>query len=490
MIFLKTLLYFRFVFLQRRLSSVFLCFLLLLATNAYSVVRLSGTITHPIADSIKISYNDNKLAYYPKEFYALVDKNGYFSIAFPLPSGIYLQAEITHGNHLAEVMLYDGDSLHLSADTRRFDSSIHYNGTGSEVQNFVALHTITRGRLNQYTLRVKNILGKEPEQFYAGIEEERKKEEDFANKSQYKLPPLFKKIWLSHFEYYNYFFLQQYPLMHQMMNLQRYTDTVPPENYTVLKHMPQKFNDDLLQVPSYLLYLTGVFESKLKAAGLGFPSSDTQKARILLDSIIALGYKNLPKQSSEYCIAQGLYARIRVQQLSRTKQELYKFTTSFPSSQYLPFLQKQLDIVERLSPGMPAPDFQTTTLSGITVHLSSLKDTVVYVTFWASWCKQCVGEMRMMERKVKQSFLNKPVRFVYVSLDEDTTLAKQVTNQFKVAGYHTYTSGSWYADVAVKYGIQALPAYFLVDRKGRFALSNPPTPQRPTDLIVAISRLY
>ncbi len=490
MIFLKTLLSSRPFMLVRQLSCVFLCSCLLLGTNAFGIVKLSGSIANPISDSVKISYNDNKLAYYPKEFYALVDKKGNFSVTVTLPSGTYMQTEITHGNHLAEVMLYDGDSLHLTADSYHFDSSIHYNGTGSEVQNFVALHTITRGRLNQYTLRVKNILGKEPEQFYAGIEEERKKEEDYANKSPYKLPQQFKKIWLAHFEYYNYFFLQQYPLMHQMMKLQRYTDTVPAENYRVLKYMPQKFNDDLLQVPSYLLYLTGVFETKLKAAGLGFPSSDTQKARILLDSLITLGYKNLPTQSCEYFVAQGLYARIRVQEVNRTKQELNKFTTHFPHSQYLHLLQYQLDIAERLLPGKVAPDFQTSTVTGNQINLSDIHDTVVYVTFWASWCKQCVGEMRMMERKVKPLFVNKPVRFVYVSLDEETSVAKQVINQFKVAGHHTYTSGSWYADVAVKYGIQALPAYFLIDKKGKFAVTNPPTPQRPTELIVAISRLY
>ena len=490
MIFVKTLLFSRTFILVRQLSSVFLCCSLLLGARAFGIVKLSGTIVHPISDSVKVSYNDNKLAYYPKEFFAKVDKGGSFSIALPLPSGTFMQAEITHGNHLAEVMLYDGDSLRLTADTRRFDSSIHYSGTGSEVQNFVALHTITRGRLNQYTLRVKNLLGKEPEDFYRGIEEERKKEEDFANKSPYVLPKQFKKIWLAHFEYYNYFFLQQYPLMHQMMKLQRYTDTVPAENYAVLKYMPQKFSDDLLQVPSYLLYLTGVFETKLKAAGLGFPASDTQKARVLLDSLITLGYNTLPTQSSEYFIAQGLYARIRVQEVNRTKQELNTFTTHFPYSQYSPLLQKQLDIAERLLPGKPAPDFHTNTVAGNQLNLSDINDTVVYITFWASWCKQCVGEMRMMERKVKPLFVNKPVRFMYISLDEDTTVAKQVINQFKVAGYHTYTSGSWYSDVAVKYGIQALPAYFLIDRKGKFAVTNPPNPQRPTELIVAISRLY
>lgn len=487
---IKTLLHCRSVIFSRLLSCVFLCYCFLFGFKSYALVKLSGIISYPISDSIKISYNDNKLAYYPNEFYALVDERGTFSISFPLPAGSFIQAEITHGNHLAEVMLFDGDSLHITADTRRFDSSIHYKGKGSEVQNFVALHTISRGRLNQYTLRVKNILGKEPEQFYVGIEDERKKEEEFANKSPYSLSPKFKKLWLAHFEYYNYFFLQQYPLMHQMMKLQRFTDTVPAENYTVLKHMPQKFNDDWLHVPSYLLYLTGVFECKLKAAGMGFPSTDTQKARILLDSMITLGYNNLPTQSSEYYIAQGLYARIRVQEINRTTQELNKFLTIFPQSQYLPLLQKQLDITKRLLPGNQAPDFKTSTEAGYQLNLSDLHDTVVYVTFWATWCKQCVGEIRMMERKVKTLFTNKPVRFIYVSLDEDTAAAKQVLKQFKVSGYHTYTSGSWYADVAVKYGIQALPAYFLIDKNGKFAVSNPPTPQRPTDLIVAISRLY
>jgi thiol-disulfide isomerase/thioredoxin len=468
------------------------CLMLVLCTGTASVhatIKLSGKIGNPVSDSIAVSYNNNRLAYYPNDFYAVLDKKGNFSLEFPAPDGEYVQAEIKHGNHLTELMLHDGDSLLLSADAARFDSSISYAGRGSAAQNFVAKHTLARGRMNQYSVKLKNSLDQSPDVFLSNIEKEQKEELKYLDNNSTGLPASFQKMWRAYYTYYNYFFIEQYPQMHEMMRLRRYTDTIPQGNFVVLKNLPDAFNDELLSVPSYLLYLTGIEEVRLKATGYGFPLSDAGNAAKFLDSLNSLAYKRLPDKSSEYFLAQSLYARIRTQQIERTRAQFGMFKKRWPNSEYLPLLAQQLAIAERLQPGQPAPNIAITMKDGTRQHLADLKGKVVYLTFWATWCKQCVGEMRM-EKKVKDILNGKPVEFVYVSLDDDSAAAATLMTRLKIEGNFTWTKGGWYAPEVSSYGVQGLPARYLIDTDGKIAMQNPPGAQQSTEMVVAISKLY
>jgi peroxiredoxin len=463
---------------------------LLLPTHGYAHVWVRGTLQHPENDSVQLTYNSNRLAYYPQTFTARLDKQGNFALKLPVPTGgVYQLTELKHGNHVADLMLVDGDSLRLTVDVPHFDSTIHYTGRGSEVQNFVALHTVQRGRLNQYTVRLRNHLPETTAQWYVSVAQELKDEETYVQVHGAALPKAFTNIWLAHYRYYNYFFMQQYPQMHEMQRLRRYTDTIPAENYEGIDQMPLAFDDQYLQVPSYLLYLSGVFESRLRAAGYGLPVTDTVQARRLLDSADNLAYTTLPPASAEYYIAQGLYSRARVQRTDRSRQLLARFSKQWPQSEYLPLLTSQIELAERLSAGQPAPDFRVTMADGKKMMLSELKGKVVYVAFWATWCKPCVAEMRLLERKVKDLMARKPVEFVYVSLDDDTTAARMVPQQLKLTGNFTTTKGNWYAPEAKMYGLQSLPAYFLIDKDGKLATARPPSPQQATELMMAISKL-
>ncbi len=474
----------------RRIFMLLLCSLFLVGwATAQDSVKLSGTISHPGADIIKISYNDNYLAYYPKAFTAKVDKKGFFKMTFPVPKGHFVQAEINYGDKLAELLLSSGDSLQMQVNTQHFDTSIHYSGRGADIQNFIALHTITRGRMNQYTLKVKEAINNEPTDFLKTIAAEYKNETDFLTAKGSGLPPAFVNYWKAFYLYYNYFFMQQYPQMHEIVRLRRYTDTIPEQNYQVLHAMPLAFNDSLLQLPPYLLYLTGVVEAKLKADGYTWIGKDTMKARKLEDSAHTLAYTTLPAGSAAYYIAQGIYGKAKAQQLSRTEYQYAKFKAHWPNSSYLPLLDKQVSLARKLAPGQPAPDFTITTAEGKQMKLSDLKGKVVYLGFWAGWCRQCVGEM-LNEKKMKDLLKKKPAAFVYVSLSNDTATEKTLIEHYKIEGIFTTEASGWESKVAQAYGVQNLPAYYLIDKEGNFAAQTAPTPMQILELVQAIEKLF
>ena len=458
-------------------------------TFAQDTATLSGNIQNPLSDSMVLSYNSNYLAYYPNEYFAHVDKKGNFSLAFPVPNGVYTQVTLHHGNKLAEIILRAGDSLVMAVNAAHFDSTIHYKGRGSEIQNFVALHSLQKGMMNQYSLKTREAINKEPADFLKIIDREKNAELDLLNKNKTGLPASFREYWTAYYTYYNYFFRQQYPQVHEMIKYRKYTDTVPEINYSVVKDMPGAFNDTLMQLPPYLLYLTGFFDIQLKAAGYTYYSKDTMKKRRFEDSAYTLAYKLMPDKSAEYFIAQNIYGRAKMQELERTENQFSTFKKHWPNSQYMELLSFQIAMAEKLAPGRPAPDIDITTPDGKTIKLSDLRGKVVYLSFWASWCRQCVGEI-ISEHKIKTLTAGKPLEFVYVSIDDDTTADNTIITKYKLTGLFTHASGEWGAKEVQLYGVQQIPAYFLIDEDGNFAVQNPATPMQPTDLVLEIERLF
>ena len=142
---------------------------------------------------------------------------------------------------------------------------------------------------------------------------------------------------------------------------------------------------------------------------------------------------------------------------------------------------------KKLSVGAPAIDFTVSDAEGNKVKLSELKGKVVYIDFWASWCGPCIAQFKHT-KKIKEHFAGKDVVFVYVSIDEDAEAWEKAMEKYELTGLHTRVDG-WKGRIAADYGVNGIPAYFLVDREGKFATEDTPRPSNSEKLIEAIEAL-
>jgi thiol-disulfide isomerase/thioredoxin len=70
------------------------------------------------------------------------------------------------------------------------------------------------------------------------------------------------------------------------------------------------------------------------------------------------------------------------------------------------------------------PDYRYSDTSGNTISLSALKNKVVFVNYWATWCPPCLAEMPSIN-KLREKFRNDPqVVFVMVDVDDDFAKSK------------------------------------------------------------------
>lgn len=68
---------------------------------------------------------------------------------------------------------------------------------------------------------------------------------------------------------------------------------------------------------------------------------------------------------------------------------------------------------------------------GFTQLISKLKGKVIYIDFWASWCKPCVEEIPF-SHILKEKIKDKNIAMVYISLDTDFDSWKMASERFKI----------------------------------------------------------
>jgi thiol-disulfide isomerase/thioredoxin len=104
------------------------------------------------------------------------------------------------------------------------------------------------------------------------------------------------------------------------------------------------------------------------------------------------------------------------------------------------------------------------------------KGQVVYVDFWASWCKPCIGEMPA-SLTLRDAYRGQKLAVVYVSIDADQDRWVRAATTFLANTSESYRLPDEKQSALVKrLQIKSIPRYLLIDKNGVLRYSNAPPP--------------
>ena len=126
--------------------------------------------------------------------------------------------------------------------------------------------------------------------------------------------------------------------------------------------------------------------------------------------------------------------------------------------------------LERLFPGTgthagePAGEFQLTDLGGMPVSLSAVRGKVVLLTFWATWCGVCRGELPHLQNLYNNLKHHDDFAVLTINVDQRSELVLPFVRK---NDYQFPVLLDANNRVSSAYEVGGIPANFIIDREGK-----------------------
>ncbi|MGN6416989.1 MAG: redoxin domain-containing protein [Pseudobacter sp.] len=128
-------------------------------------------------------------------------------------------------------------------------------------------------------------------------------------------------------------------------------------------------------------------------------------------------------------------------------------------------LTRRMELLKKLKTGNKALPFAQTAVDGKTITLENYKGKYVLLEFWASWCGPCRAENPNLRKQV-DIFGPKGFNVLGISLDKTRDPWIKAIEKDGLTWTQVSDLKGWNNQVAVAYGVKAVPANFLIDPSG------------------------
>ncbi len=153
--------------------------------------------------------------------------------------------------------------------------------------------------------------------------------------------------------------------------------------------------------------------------------------------------------------------------ITRFKEDLNTHPQSAQINQYVDQMAGSLYL-----PGVgDKMELAFTDTKGKDVDMSKMKDKVVLVDFWATWCGPCIAEMPNVIAAYEK-YHDKGFEVIGISLDETKQPLVEFTEGRGMTWPQYFDGKGWENEIAQRYGIKSIPATFLVGKDGKIIASN------------------
>ena len=390
-----------------------LLFITNIKKNSNKVI-IKGKISNPIGDQVKFDTQMTPFSSSKDTTYSTtLNQNGTFTIFFELDSASYLN--FSHGAEVTAMYIKPGDKINLTIDTELFDETIKYQG--SPYSSYLAeRYLLDEGKdffgeiyFMSTTQEYKDIL----EDYKASIINKVKKVSDsvFVNNEIRKLEENIK---------------------------------------SAIERQKKLLEENSANARAYM------WEAREIGRNFNFYTA--------IDSLNSIDFKKMTEQYKA-AFESSLNKLTDIKFLVESKEKITK------TANYWIEQKKAVNNIPKT--GEAAIDFAYPEQNGDTISLSSLKNNLVYVDVWATWCGPCKAEIPSLQQ-LEKDYQKQNIIFMSVSVDTNKEAWKKMIEEKKLGGIQLWADGG--SKIKKDYAIFGIPRFMLFDTKGDIISTNAPRP--------------
>ncbi|GJH41343.1 hypothetical protein RCZ04_18930 [Capnocytophaga sp. HP1101] len=359
--------------------------------------------------------------------------------------------------------LEQGDELGVNINLTKMPLEVKFSGKDTLTNAYLHKKADLTMEI-QKTGDLEKLLGKAPAEFKTGVDEYNKKYTDLLKNTK-KLSKDFIKKEEKAINYEMLYLKSIYKKAH--LRLTQEEVELPKEFADELSKLDYDLADDYNTYRTYKELVTNNLFDKFE---------DKEDSENPWGKIIA-HVKGLKSQNIKTDLSRYFISGVSVINTPEDNAELIKsIRENVKDTAALKELDRRIAVIERLKPGSDFPAFTAEDIKGKPVSYESLKDKLLYIDIWATWCKPCIKEMPSM-KALQEAYKGKAVTFVAISVDQDKEAWKAMVQREKMGGIQLYTNLSVNRDFVDNYDLTGIPRFMLVKNGKIISISAP----RPSD---------
>ena len=451
--------------MKRSLISSLLIFLPFLFLYSQDSIRISGQILHRLDDHVKLVYTQNFLDRSVAEYPAILDKEGNFSLTLPLAEAKNLR--LWHGDQKAMLFMAPGEELEVEIDGADFDKSIRFGGSAAFANRFLAdhylrfqdslamrefFHYFSQNNPDSFSMYISHIYREKVDHMKGYMKDEKLNMQLVGEKLEE-----FRSQRGSDLMYYQGFY---------QIKSQR-TDLPPlPETFMDWLSFIPLDEDSHLHVAAHRAVLKDWVRFELRKMGIDKPHLEEEIEKM----------KELYRGKVEEILwASYLVDALDADRFVELADSWEEFKQRYGHSESWQVIRAYKEKKDKLSSGSQAPDFQLKNTAGQWVNLADFKGKVLYIDFWASWCKPCMEEAEASQALQEHFAGVEDFEMLFISLDESKARWNSSRDKMNPKGIHLY-AGGWESSIRSAYQIRGIPRYVLISTDGKIISADAPRP--------------
>lgn len=270
---------------------------------------------------------------------------------------------------------------------------------------------------------------------------------------------------------------------HKFLNYP-FTRSQIDSTYTPSHNFPETFkginiNDErLIDLPYYSLLMFLNIVNEVNSGGNQPSDPIIEYLNFVLNDNLGITNKELKEEIAYKTVSLTI-------EKTKNLDKLFRIYKNFSrDSTYLKEITKKYIDLKKLPTGAIAPNFSIPNENGNLISLDEFKGNVVYIDFWATWCKPCLSEIDP-SKKLQKKLAQFDIKFLNICIESKYNLWSNLLAAQNIQGINLFANNEIEDELKENYFIQGLPRYVIIDKEGKifdFAAKKPSDPELEKDL--------